>query len=58
MVSLNLKSYLYILTSPWDFSDFSGVAFEEEPLLGTLLKFYSKDPGIWKLKWSGSHGGD
>ena len=40
MVSLNLKACLTILTSPWDFNDYSGVAFEEELLLEILLNFY------------------
>ena len=36
-MSLNLKQYLTTLTSPWDFNDYTGVAFGEELRLEILL---------------------
>lgn len=52
MVFLNLKAYLAILTSQWNFTDYSRVTFEEERFQELLFKFYLQIPGIWKTKMS------
>lgn len=40
------------MTSPWDFTDYSRVTFEEEGLPDLLFKFYLQGPGVWKTKMS------